>query len=112
MRVCAEPGCPALTEHTRCDTHRKAKRRAEDARRPNARQRGYDQKWNRTRRAYLAAFPICQWHEGCINPATDVHHLDGKGPRAAKGHDWMNLQALCHQHHSITTAREQPGGFR
>lgn len=110
--VCAEAGCPALTEGTRCETHRKQKRRTEDARRPNARARGYDQHWERTRRSFLAAFPVCQWHEGCLNPAVDVHHLDGQGPNGGQGHDWSNLQGLCHPHHSKTTATMQPGGFR
>jgi 5-methylcytosine-specific restriction protein A len=112
VKVCATPGCPALTEGTRCEQHRKEKRRAEDKRRPNAAQRGYDQHWQRTRKHYLTAFPICQWHEGCLSPAVDVHHLDGEGPKGEHGHDWGNLQGLCHQHHSKVTATMQHGGFR
>jgi 5-methylcytosine-specific restriction protein A len=111
MRLCAEPKCSNLTAATRCEKHRKAKRRVEDARRPTARERGYDKKWRTTRRMYLATFPICQWPAGCLNPATDVHHIDGKGPLGKRGNDWMNLQGLCHAHHSQVTAREQPGGF-
>ena len=86
------------------------KHRVKDTR-PSARQRGYDAQWERTREAYLTAFPICQHHEGCIEPATQAHHLDGKGPKGERGHDWSNLQGLCAQHHSQTTATEQPGGF-
>jgi 5-methylcytosine-specific restriction protein A len=111
VKVCAEPGCPTLTKQTRCERHRKAKRRQEDKRRPNARQRGYDERWQRTRAAFIATHPICQWPDGCLAPATDVHHLDGQGPNGDKGHDWANLQGLCHKHHSTTTARAQPGGF-
>lgn len=112
MKVCAEPGCPALiAAGTRCEHHRKSKRRQADQRRPNARARGYDQTWERTRANYLAAFPICQWHEGCLTPAVDVHHLDGQGPAGPHGHDWANLAGLCRSHHAQTTARQQPGGF-
>jgi 5-methylcytosine-specific restriction protein A len=79
--------------------------------RPSASQRGYDHRWHTTRTQFLNAFPICQWHEGCIEPATDVHHLDGKGPLGEQGHDFGNLQALCHAHHSQLTAADHPAGW-
>lgn len=109
MRVCVE--CHRLTESTRCEKHRKAKRKAEDARRPSSSQRGYDARWRKTRAAYLSLHPVCEDEAGCIEPATDVHHLDGQGPKGERGHDHSNLQALCHAHHSRVTAREQPGGW-
>lgn len=71
MRVCAEPGCPALTNATRCDKHRKQKRRTEDARRPNARARGYDKHWQQRRADFLRAFPVCI---DCGAPATVADH--------------------------------------
>jgi 5-methylcytosine-specific restriction enzyme A len=86
------------------------KHRARDTR-PSARQRGYDSRWEATRSAYLSAFPICQHRDGCIEPATQVHHLDGQGPKGERGHDWSNLQGLCGPHHSQTTATDQPGGW-
>lgn len=86
------------------------KHRAPDTR-PSARERGYDSGWECTRSAYLMVYPICQHPKGCIQPATDVHHLDGLGPRGPRGHDWANLQGLCHAHHSALTATEQPGGW-
>lgn len=111
-RVCAEPGCPDLVEGTtRCERHRKQKRRREDRKRPGARQRGYDAEWERTRRAYLAAFPVCQYAGGCLEQATDVDHIDGLGPKGPRGRDWANLRGFCHRHHSQRTARDQPGGF-
>ena len=111
MRVCPEPGCPELTEGGRCERHRLEARRASDARRPSARKRGYDQRWEQTSSDYLAAHRFCEDEEGCIEPATEVHHLDGLGPLGPDGHDWNNLQALCHRHHSKRTARDQPGGW-
>lgn len=112
MRVCMEPGCPTLTDATRCEAHRKARRRKQDARRPSAAARGYDERWRRTRRSFLRAHPVCQHEAGCIQPATDVHHLDGLGPRGPRGHDRENLVSLCHAHHSAITAKMQPGGWR
>ena len=37
-KVCAEPGCPTLTDRTRCTTHERAKDRARGTRQ----ERGYD----------------------------------------------------------------------
>lgn len=78
--------------------------------RASAHARGYDAKWKKTRASYLRAYPFCE-QEGCEAKATDVHHLDGLGPRGPYGHDPANLQALCHSHHSQETAKEQPGGW-
>lgn len=75
--------------------------------RPTAAQRGYDAKWQRTRRRYLRTHPHCE-QAGCLKPAEDVHHLDGKGPHGPRGHDPRNLQALCHRHHSQITAAALP----
>lgn len=111
MRRCAEPGCPNLTDETRCPRHQKAKRRREDRRRPNSRARGYDSRWERTRAAYLRLHPWCEDEAGCIERATDVDHVDGLGPTGPSGHDPENLRALCHSHHSRRTARDQPGGW-
>lgn len=111
MRVCATPGCPRLTEDTRCEQHTKAKRRESDRRRPSARERGYDAEWERTRQDFLRSFPVCQDPGGCLAPATDVDHIDGLGPKGPRGHDWSNLRSLCHPHHSQRTARDQPGGW-
>jgi 5-methylcytosine-specific restriction protein A len=86
------------------------KHRAKDHR-LGARARGYDAEWSHTRKAYLDVFPMCMWPEGCTRHATQVHHLDGLGPKGPKGHDWGNLQGLCASHHSQVTATEQPGGF-
>lgn len=72
--------------------------------RPTARERGYDSRWERTREQFLRANPTC---EVCNAPATDVHHIDGAGPRGPMGHSWENLMALCHADHSRITATNQ-----
>lgn len=105
MKVCTEPGCPTLVARgSRCPAHQPKDRR------PTRTQRGYDAHWQRTRARYLAAHPHCET-AGCPRLATDVDHIDGQGPRGPHGHDPDNLRALCHQHHSQRTARDQPGGW-
>lgn len=96
--------CGALSDQKRCPKHRHKDTR------PNSRLRGYTKEWERTRAAYLAQFPDCQ-HQGCLEPATQVDHIDGKGPLGPKGHDWSNLRGFCASHHSQRTARDQPGGW-
>lgn len=110
--VCTTPGCPNLTPAGRCDTCRRDARRDSDTRRPNARARGYDARWQRTRAAYLALHPTCECdNPDCREPATNVDHVDGLGPRGPRGHDPSNLRALSHACHSRRTARDQPGGW-
>ncbi len=111
MKTCAEPGCPSLTEKTYCSDHYRSRRRASDRKRPNAAARGYDAVWRLTRRSYLCIHPICEDENGCIEPATDVDHIDGQGPLGPHGHDYTNLRAYCHSHHSQRTARDQKGGW-
>jgi 5-methylcytosine-specific restriction protein A len=109
LSVCSwPPGCPFLTRHGLCGKHRAITKRAYDRRRPGARARGYDARWEATRAAYLAEHPDCAQ---CGAPTTDVDHLDGQGPLGPAGHDPLNLRALCHSCHSARTARDQPGGW-
>lgn len=106
MRVCNVPECPTLTDTPRCAEHTKAA----EQRRGSAHARGYDAKWRRTRRRYLASHPLCS-EPDCKAPATDVDHIDGLGPNGPHGHDPANLRAFCHRHHSQRTARDSPGGW-
>ena len=107
LRPCATSGCPTLTRSTYCDPCRRAKRRASDRHRPSASARGYDAKHRRDRKAYFAVYPVCQWEEGCIEPAVDLDHIDGD----TANRDWSNYRGLCSYHHKVRTARDQPGGW-
>lgn len=51
--------------------------READARRGSARDRGYDTRWDKARRGYLLAHPVCEYCrlEGRISAATLVDHL-------------------------------------
>ena len=109
MKTCAEPRCPELVPkgETYCPHHWKAKRRASDAKRGSSTERGYDAKHRADRKAYFAAFPVCQDASGCIEMATDLDHIDGY----PFNRDWSNYRALCGYHHKVRTARDQPGGW-
>lgn len=99
--------CPDCLRETRADR---------DRGRPSSAARGYDSKWQRTRAEFLADHTTCECAECELLPywnrpaATDVDHIDGLGPKGPRGHDFSNLQALTHGHHSRKTAT-QDGGF-
>lgn len=101
--ACPTPGCPNITIRGRCTNCK----RTADRKRGTAAQRGYDATWNTRRKRYLQDHPTCELPT-CTHPSTDVHHLDGRGPRG-NNHD-SNLQALCHAHHSSITARQTAFG--
>lgn len=102
--------CPRLVSGGRCEGCHAERRREADRRRPNSTERGYDHRWARFAKAYLADHPTCE-ETGCSEPATDVDHLDGRGPLGPRGFDRTNCLARCHPHHSQRTARDQPGGW-
>lgn len=108
-RTCATPECTAPAHNgNRCEPHRLAQRKASDARRPTARQRGYDARWERTRATHLRLEPNCR---SCGRPGRHVDHIDGGGPLAPNGHDHANLQTLCASCHSRKTATVDGGGW-
>jgi len=83
----------------RCAKHSLQRQRQPDLRVSSTR-RGYGYEWRKTRAAFLLRNPQC---EVCGRQATDVDHII---PRRDGGtDDWANLQALCHEHHSMKTGR-------
>ena len=68
-RIC---GCGhRIASGERCPCERRRKSEA-DSRRPSARERGYDSKWETERAAYLKAHPKCV---RCPATATVVDHI-------------------------------------
>jgi len=114
--VCSTVGCPTLVPKAgRCE---ECRAEAERKRKSTAHQRAYTSKdWQRTRTAFLRAHPYCECDECLALPevmrprATVVDHIDGLGPLGPRGHDWSNLRAMTHAHHSRHTAVAQPGGW-
>lgn len=92
-RVC---GCGyRIVSGERCPCERRRKAEA-DARRPTARERGYDSKWDTERAAYLKAHPKCV---RCPAPATVVDHIvPHKGDRKLfwSRSNWQPLCRTCH----------------
>lgn len=82
----------ATNGETRCEQHRLAHGRAQDARRPNSNARGYDQKWRRYASSWLTLHPHCVM---CGAKAEAVDHIDGRGPLGPRGYDPLNLQSVC-----------------
>jgi 5-methylcytosine-specific restriction protein A len=81
------------------------RRKAEiDKRRPSARQRGYDTKWDKERVAFLKMHPTCA---RCSSPAKVVDHIIPH--RGDKGLFWSrsNWQPLCTRHHSGAKQSEE-----
>lgn len=108
-RPCSRAGCRNYASPTssRCPAHA----RQYEQNRGTSTQRGYDSKWRSLRDAFLALHPMCEscLKEGESTPATDVDHII-----AHRGDDslrlaWDNLQALCHQHHSMKTVAHDGG---
>jgi len=100
-----------------CDQCRLARDRAYEQGRPSAAARGYGAEWRKTRAAFLEVNDRCECDVCLMLPlhhrpeATEVDHIDGLGPLGPQGHDWSNLRAMTHAHHSARTAADQPGGW-
>lgn len=107
---CTYPGCRELVRHgnSRCEKHRDLEKKQAEAARPNARERGYDYRWEKARKAFLAAHPLCERCKanGVYRQANVVDHVvPHKGDRALFW-DWSNWMALCKPCHDSKTARE------
>lgn len=103
---CRHPGCAALVPYGTkyCEVHKPM--HPEEVR--SASDRGYGSAWNRARKKYLAAHPLCVacMKEGRYVKATDVDHIiPHRGDRVLFW-DQSNWQALCHRHHSMKTRNE------
>lgn len=110
IRVCAEPGCPELTENgSKCDEHRKVDRARQDAHRPSAAARGYDAKWRKIRKAFLLDNPFCVIC-GADAEVPD-HYPKTRRELLEEGVDNPDdpkfLRPLCVSHHNSETAKAQ-----
>lgn len=113
-RPCNHPGCSLLLPYGQsyCEPHRKAKQQQSDAHRGSASQRGYTGAWQKARKYYLLAHPLCRMHEqqGRLEPASVVDHIIPHQGDKTRFWDATNWQPLCKRCHDIKTATED-GGF-
>jgi 5-methylcytosine-specific restriction endonuclease McrA len=77
--------------------------------RKSARERGYDWRWQKARRAFLAAHPLCAPCErlGRLTPAAEVDHIVPHHGDMALFWDRANWQPICRPCHESKSAREQ-----
>ena len=103
---CAQQGCPRLIPKGKkyCTEH--AALHPEEVR--SAAGRGYGSAWQKARKQYLEAHPLCVecMKEGRYVKATDVDHIVPHRGDQKLFWDRSNWQALCHRHHSMKTRRE------
>lgn len=95
-RICSCGRKVAFGVMCACQIDRKAE---VDKRRPNARQRGYDTKWQKARTGFLQKHPNCAM---CGQPATVVDHIQRHAGDMHKFWDSKNWQSLCTHHHNST----------
>lgn len=103
-RICPAPGCGIRIEGKQyCSKHKGHAGRRYDEQRPTAPQRGYDSRWQKARKTWLAEHPLCAECErqGRVRGATLVDHIvphsgdyqlfwDSEG-------NWQSLCVACHQ---------------
>ena len=103
---CRHPGCAALVPYGTkyCEAHKPL--HPEEVRSASA--RGYGRAWQKARKRYLEAHPVCVecLKEGKYVKATDVDHIVPHRGDQKLFWDQGNWQPLCHKHHSIKTRRE------
>jgi len=109
---CNKPGCSALATKRFCESHTQENkqqwRASLEAQRPSARERGYDSRWEKARKAYLAKHRLCVECERLkrVTLATVVDHIVPHRGDMDLFWDRANWQGLCEPHHRTKTARE------
>ena len=103
---CRHPGCAELVPYGTkyCDRHKPL--HPEEVR--SAGSRGYTRAWQRARKEYLAAHPLCVMcmAEGKYRKATVVDHIKPHRGDEKLFWDRDNWQALCKMHHDRKTLTE------
>lgn len=109
LRGCATSGCGNLTDRTLCASCDAGRVTTGDER-ASASARGYDPRWRRRRKRYLAKHPNCVICESQGRVAYDLEVDHIVSLRRGGADEPSNWQTLCHRHHSEKTARED-GAF-
>ena len=108
MKPCRHPGCPKLTDGMYCEGH--AKLHASD--RASASVRGYDSRWEKARKRFLKAHPLCVrcMEQGRVVRANVVDHViphRGDAKLFWDEANWQSLCKSCHDHKTMTEDRYQ-----
>lgn len=98
-RPCSEPGCRALVDGRYCGAHARAERKRVDVQRGTAASRGYDSRWQKVRRSFLASHPLCAdpfgVHGASPVAAQQVDHITPHKGDQQLFWDRTNWQPLC-----------------
>jgi len=80
-----------------------------DSCRGSSTKRGYDYRWQKTRKGYLENHPLCVHceAEGRITAANEVDHIIPIQIAPMRKYDRTNWQPLCKSHHSKKTAKDR-----
>lgn len=115
LRECGHPGCHTLTRENYCDKHKQLHIRSQkEFERESPTKRGYNYKWTKARKVFLAQHPVCECPEckasGHPLPANVVDHIIPHRGNQNLFWDENNWQAMNKRCHDKKTAREN-GGF-
>lgn len=106
MVPCRHPGCPELIPAGQkyCEKHKPL--HPEETR--SAGSRGYNRRWQKARKRYLSAHPLCEecMKHGLYTKATVVDHIVPHRGDPKLFWDENNWQALCKRCHDKKTGNE------
>lgn len=108
QRVCATPGCPAISADPYCPAC-EAKRPKRVDTRPSSTVRGYGPRWQRYAHDYRAQHPWCRQcaREGRRSRTQAVDHIRPvTGPQDPGFWEASNHQPLCRSCHAVKTQAE------
>lgn len=86
---------------------RQQQARQYDRQRGSARERGYNVRWEKARRTFLARAPLCIGCEaiGTVEPAAIVDHVVPHGGDSERFWDTAMWQGCCKWHHDVVKQR-------
>lgn len=100
-KPCKHSGCPLLTEDKYCEFHIRLYSNV----RPNASERGYNNRWRRASKLFLQYNPLCRYceREGKLTAAEVVDHIIPHRGDQTLYWDAGNWQPLCKPCHDTKT---------
>jgi len=110
-RVCAEPGCPEMTEGTRCPDHEHARQKAKAKAEGTFREKGYDAEYDRNRarvlaeetHCWLCGHPVDKALSGKLPDGPSVDHRIPISAGGGNGRDNLSLS-----HNRCNSGRRSP----
>lgn len=105
--LCKAPGCGNTTHEVYCEDHAHLRSSKFDPRASAAR-RGYNSRWQRYRKYFLAKNPLCV---ECGRAGEVVDHVEPHKGSYQLFWDTSNHQTMCESCHNRKTASEEMGSW-